>query len=169
MVHNLTTRTAGTARHLIITTEQLFKSKTGHLSRLCRLLYDTRFQKRIDRVNVDEVHFIYFAGTEHYGLDAFRPAWGRLKEIKAILPSRIPWHGLTATCPPHVERVIKKSILRDGYSVTRLTSNRPNTIYAARLTKLSAALMFSITINAFYDSRIQHLSLVSSCFSISHL
>ncbi|PBK92713.1 hypothetical protein ARMGADRAFT_1030937 [Armillaria gallica] len=84
MVHNLTTCTAGTARHLIITTEQLFKSKTGHLSRLCCLLYDTRFQKRIDRVNVDEVHFIYFAGTEHYGLDAFHPAWGCLKEIKAF-------------------------------------------------------------------------------------
>jgi len=43
------------------------------------------FQKLINRVNVDEVHHIHTAGLPHHGLDAFRPAWGRLDELNHFL------------------------------------------------------------------------------------
>ncbi|KAK0421813.1 hypothetical protein EV421DRAFT_1694851, partial [Armillaria borealis] len=61
---------------LIVTTEQLFRSKSGHLSRLYCLIRDTRFQQRIRRIHVDKAHFIFFAGEKRYGIDAFREAWG---------------------------------------------------------------------------------------------
>ncbi|KAH9052274.1 P-loop containing nucleoside triphosphate hydrolase protein [Lactarius vividus] len=92
----------GRARLLIVTVEQLFKSREGHFPRLAVLVRNLWFQRHIARVIVDEAHNIHTAGLSHYGLDAFRPAWGRLDELKAILPH-----------PIHV------------------TSNRPNTVYAA--------------------------------------
>ena len=49
-VYNSKTKTFGTARHLIVTVEQLFKSKEGHFLRLYLLLRDTRFQKHIPQV-----------------------------------------------------------------------------------------------------------------------
>ncbi|PBK80023.1 hypothetical protein ARMGADRAFT_950092, partial [Armillaria gallica] len=108
----------GTARHLIVTTEQLFRSKSGHLSRLYRLIRDTRFQQQIRRIH------------KCYGIDTFREAWGRLREIKDVLPSRIPWQALTASCPPHVQQVIEASILWSGNSLVRGPINRPSTVYA---------------------------------------
>ena len=72
----MTKRLPGTARHLIVTVEQLFRSREGHLPRLYVLIRNQGFQKLINRVNVDEVHHVHTAGLPHYGLDAFRPAWG---------------------------------------------------------------------------------------------
>ena len=69
--------------------EQLFKTREGHLPRLALLLRNHSFQKHVTRVVVDEAHNIYTAGLPHYGLDAFRPAWGRLGELRAILPSSV--------------------------------------------------------------------------------
>ena len=43
----------------------------GHLPRLGQLMQDCAFVKLIKRVHVDEAHFIYSAGMEHYGLPAF--------------------------------------------------------------------------------------------------
>ncbi|KAH8981064.1 P-loop containing nucleoside triphosphate hydrolase protein [Lactarius akahatsu] len=97
-------RTPGTARVLIVTVEQLFKSREGHLPRLALLLRNRSFQKHLARIVVDEAHNIYTAGLPHYGLDAFCPAWGRLDELRAIFPA--------------------------SYVSIHVSSNRPNTMYA---------------------------------------
>ncbi|KAI9463684.1 P-loop containing nucleoside triphosphate hydrolase protein [Lactarius psammicola] len=128
-VWNYKRRTLGQARLLIVTVEQLFKSREGHLPRLAILLRNQSFQRHIVRVVVDEAHNIHTAGLSHYGLDAFRPAWGRLDELKAILPRAVRWAFLSATFPPHIRATVEK-LLRPGYTSIHTTSNRPNTIYA---------------------------------------
>ncbi|KAK0455321.1 P-loop containing nucleoside triphosphate hydrolase protein [Desarmillaria tabescens] len=128
-IFNSKTKTPGTVKHFIVTTEQMFKSKEGYLTRFGHLIRTLAFRKTIRRVFVDEAHFIYFAGTPRYNVPAFRPSWGRLNEIKILLPS-IPWQVLTATSPPHVLSVIETAVLKPNYELIRITSNRPNTIYA---------------------------------------
>jgi superfamily II DNA helicase RecQ len=110
--------------------EQLFKSREGHLPRLALLLRNRAYQKHIARVIVDEAHNIYTAGLPHYGLDAFRPAWGRLDELRAILPASVRWAFLSATLPPHIRGCIEKRLLKPGYVSVHVSSNRPNTTYA---------------------------------------
>ncbi|KAH9009895.1 P-loop containing nucleoside triphosphate hydrolase protein [Lactarius hengduanensis] len=121
----------GRARLLIVTVEQLFKSREGHLPRLALLVRNLWFQRHIARVIVDEAHNIHTAGLSHYGLDAFRPAWGRLDELKAILPHCVHWVFLSATFPPHIRATVEKKLLQPGYTAIHVTSNRPNTVYAA--------------------------------------
>jgi hypothetical protein len=43
---------------------------------------DHKFAKLIRHLHVDEAHFIHTAGLGHYGLPAFRPAWGRLGDFR---------------------------------------------------------------------------------------
>ncbi|KAH8976407.1 P-loop containing nucleoside triphosphate hydrolase protein, partial [Lactarius hatsudake] len=120
----------GRARLLIVTVEQLFKSREGHYPRLALLVRNHWFQKHIVRVIVDEAHNIHTAGLSHYGLDAFRPAWGRLDELKTILPQSVHWAFLSATFPPHIRATVEKKLLPAGYTSIHVTSNRPNTVYA---------------------------------------
>lgn len=129
-VWDLKRRTPGRARLLIVTVEQLFKSREGHLPRLSLILRNQYFQKHIVRVIVDEAHNIYTAGLPHYGLDAFRPSWGRLDELRAVLPDHVHWMFLSATLPPHIRRTIEKKLLQPGFTAIHVTSNRPNTMYA---------------------------------------
>ncbi|KAK0434245.1 P-loop containing nucleoside triphosphate hydrolase protein [Armillaria borealis] len=143
VIHNMATRTPGTARHLIVTTEQLFRSKSGHLSRLYCLIHDTRFQQRIRRIHVDEAHFIFFAGEKRYGIDAFREAWGRLREIKDVLPSRIPWQALTASCPPHLDNLDNYNcFLRLPFEIER----QPRVLLFFDLTSLTRRVAFHLTL-----------------------
>lgn len=101
----------GRARHLIVTVEQLFKSSAGHFARLGHLIRNNRtFQRQLIRINVDEAHSIHTTGIPLYGLPAFRPAWGKLDELKVLLSNKIRWKAY--------------------YVSIRVTSNRPNTIYA---------------------------------------
>ena len=79
---------------------------------------------------VDEAHNIHTAGLAHYGLDAFRPAWGKLDEIKAILPQTTRWCSCSATLTPLVLKTVEAKVLRAGYVPIHLSSNRPNTTYA---------------------------------------
>jgi superfamily II DNA helicase RecQ len=113
-----------------VTVEQLFKSREGHLPHLAILLRNHSFQKHVACVIVDEAHNIYTAGLPHYGLDTFRPAWGRLGELRAILPSSVPWAFLSATLPPCIRGYIKKNLLKMGCVSIHISSNRPNTTYA---------------------------------------
>ncbi|KAF8225112.1 P-loop containing nucleoside triphosphate hydrolase protein [Tricholoma matsutake] len=122
-VHNLKSKEAGTARHIIVTVEQLFKTPEGHLPCLAILLRNKHFQRRIGRIHVDEAHFIHTAGLGHYGGKPFRPAWAQLDELKAILPRSIPWQALSAT-------LRESKILSPNYISIRISSNRPNTMYA---------------------------------------
>ncbi|KAK0240631.1 P-loop containing nucleoside triphosphate hydrolase protein [Armillaria nabsnona] len=140
MVFNSKTKTPGSTRHFIVTTEQMFKSKEGHLSRFGHLIRTLAFRKTIKRVFVDEAHFIYFAGASRYKIPAFRPSWGRLNEIQIFLPS-IPWQILTATSPPHVLSVIEAAVLKPGYELIRITSNRPNAIYVTHCVVKSLDVM----------------------------
>lgn len=104
--------------------------REGHFPRLAIFVCNLQFQKHIARVIVDEAHNIHTAGLPHYGLDAFRPAWGRLDELKAILPRSVCWSLLSATFPPHIRATVEKKLLRLGYDSIHVTSNRPNTVYA---------------------------------------
>ena len=126
----------GQARHLIVTVEQLFKSREGHFPRLYVLIRNQGFQKLISRLNVDEVHHIHTAGLPHNGLGAFRPAWGRLDELRAILPHRVKVGAYSATVTaPHILRTVELKLLRPTYVFIHLTSNRPNTMYATHEVK----------------------------------
>ena len=112
--------------------EQLFLSN-GHLPRLARLIAEDRdFARLICRVHVDEAHFIYTAGLKHYGLPAFRSAWGRLGELRIKIGKQIPVQALSGTQPPHIKEAIKKSLLFEESNLCslELTSNRPNIVYA---------------------------------------
>ena len=130
-MHNATLHRAGSARHLIVTVEQLFKSSAGHFPRLGFLIRKCKeFQHRIKRINVDEAHCIHTAGLPLYGLNAFRPAWGMLDELKALLPSNVIWKGFSATFPPHILKTVTQKILKPDYVTIHVTSNRPNTMYA---------------------------------------
>jgi len=88
------------------------------------------FQRRIIRVNVDEAHFIHTAGLPLYGLPPFRPAWGRLDEIKKLFSTYVRWKAFSATFPPHILKTVITKVLKTNYIPIHITSNRPNTIYA---------------------------------------
>ena len=79
----------GEARHLIVTVELLIRSREGHFPRLNVLLRDQCFQKLVLRVNVDEAHHIHTAGVPLYGLDAFRPACGKLGQGGMVLNDKV--------------------------------------------------------------------------------
>ncbi|KAH9160732.1 II DNA helicase [Lactarius sanguifluus] len=117
---------------LLVQPEQLCMTN-GHLPRLARLVAEDRqFLKRVQRIHVDEAHFIYTAGLKHYGLSAFRPAWGRLGEFRIKIGKQVPMQALSGTQPPHIKAAIIKSLLFDESRLCsiELTSNRPNTVYA---------------------------------------
>ncbi|KAI9442063.1 P-loop containing nucleoside triphosphate hydrolase protein [Lactarius psammicola] len=117
---------------LIVQPEQLCMSN-GHLPRLARLIAEDRhFVKLIQRVHVDEAHFIYTAGLKHYGLPAFRSAWGRLGEFRIKIGKQVPVQVLSGTQPPHIKTAIMKSLLFEEPQLCsiKLTSNRPNIVYA---------------------------------------
>ena len=68
--------------------------------------------------------------VSRYSLPAFRPAWGKLGELKVLLPNSIPWRAMSATLPPHILKTVASKILQPGHVFIQMTSNRPNTIYA---------------------------------------
>ncbi|KAF8265910.1 hypothetical protein EI94DRAFT_1702138 [Lactarius quietus] len=76
----------GHAWLIIVTVKLFFKSCEGHFPHLALLICDLQFQKHITCVIVNKAYNIHTAGLPHYGLDAFCPAWGRLDELKAIIP-----------------------------------------------------------------------------------
>jgi len=79
---------------------------------------------------VDEAHFIHTASIKQHGVDPFRPAWGTVDELRALLASSIPWHLFSATWPPHIRKTVESKILRSNYVSIEISSNQPNTIYA---------------------------------------
>jgi superfamily II DNA helicase RecQ len=108
----------------------LFKSREGHLPRLGILLRNNHFQRRVIRIIVDEAHNVHIAGLPRYGIDAFRPAWGKLDELKAILLQMTRWTACSATFTRLALRTVETKIMRSNYVSIHLTSNRPNTVYA---------------------------------------
>ncbi|KAJ7677144.1 P-loop containing nucleoside triphosphate hydrolase protein [Mycena olivaceomarginata] len=121
----------GHFQHLIVQPEQLGMYQ-GHLPRLAGLLNVSSFVKTLARVHVDEAHNHHAAGLPHYGLPAFRPAWGRLNEFRLRLRPHTPFEVLSGTFPPHVKTAIIQHLNFDPTSFVslKLSSNRPNIVYA---------------------------------------
>ena len=94
------------------------------------ILRNAAFQKYIARVNVDEAHSIYTAGQDLHGLKAFRPAWGQVADLRALLNESIHWNFFSATSPLHILKMIELKVLRDDYIRIQITSNHPNTMCA---------------------------------------
>ncbi|KAF9470442.1 hypothetical protein BDN70DRAFT_762004, partial [Pholiota conissans] len=61
--------------------------------------------------------------------DAFRSAWGKLAELKQLLPPSIKWHLFSATFPPHILAQVKQKLLKEDFIYIHQTSNRPNIMY----------------------------------------
>ncbi|KAN0128795.1 hypothetical protein V8E53_013382 [Lactarius tabidus] len=97
---------------LIVTVEQLFKSCKGHLPHLAIFLRNQQFQQYVVCIVIDEAHNIHTAGLPHYRLDAFHPAWGRLDELRAILPQHVQWAFPSATFPLHICATIESKLLK---------------------------------------------------------
>lgn len=95
-------------QHLIVTVEQLFKNAEGHFPRIADLVRTQAFQKLIARINVDEAHCFYTSGYPLYGSAPFRPARGKLHDLKLILRQSISWHLFSATFPPHILSAVKQ-------------------------------------------------------------
>jgi len=105
----------------------------GHMPRLARLIEkDRQFRKRIVRLHIDEAHSIHTAGLEHYGIPAFRPAWGRLDRLRIKLSKSLTVQALSGTQPPHIKKKIIEHLLFDEEKLCsiKLSSNRPNMTYA---------------------------------------
>lgn len=130
MVHNSKTRSHGTAQHLIVTVEQLFKSREGHFTSPWCPRTEEPLSEADCRVNFDEAHFIHTAGMPLHGLAPFRPAWGQLDELKALLPQGVHWAAFSVTFPTYILRTVESKVLRQNYASIHITSNRPNTMYA---------------------------------------
>jgi superfamily II DNA helicase RecQ len=116
---------------LIVQPEQLYMTK-GHVPWLAHLIAeDQHFMKLIQRVHIDEAHFIYTAGLMHYGLPAFQPAWGQLGEFHIKIGSQVPVQALSGTQPEHIKKEIIKSLLFEEADLCsiKLTSNCPNIVY----------------------------------------
>ncbi|KAF6749455.1 P-loop containing nucleoside triphosphate hydrolase protein [Ephemerocybe angulata] len=130
-VWNNRRKVPGRRRHLLVTVEQAFKSREGHFPPLYLLLRNPYFARRIVRVSVDEVHSVYTSGTPLYGLPAFRPAWARLPEVKALIPKSVNWSFYTATLPPHIRKVLIQTLIpsKDFVDIF-ITTNRKNLVYA---------------------------------------
>lgn len=121
---------AGNFSVLVVQPEQLQPFR-GHLPRFAQVLRNHHFAKLVKRVHVDEAHSIYTAGISLYGQLPFRSAWGKLGELRLVLPRNTPFQALSGTFPPHIVRCVREQLLFHSDNVViHLTSNRPNITYA---------------------------------------
>ncbi|KAF8267862.1 hypothetical protein EI94DRAFT_1700713 [Lactarius quietus] len=101
----------------------------GHFPQLALLICNLWYQKHIAHVVIAKAHNIHTSGLSHHSVNMFHPAWGRVDELKAILPWNVHWILLSATFPPHIHATVEKKLLHPGYDAIHVTSNRPNTVY----------------------------------------
>ncbi|KII83167.1 hypothetical protein PLICRDRAFT_33051 [Plicaturopsis crispa FD-325 SS-3] len=117
--------------NLLLVSPEQRRSVKGHLGRFAKMLLDRTFTARIERLHVDEAHFIYTVGIEHHGQAPFRPAYGDILSWRILLQKDVSLQTLTATSPSHIRRVIlDKTGLASDYLSVALSLNRPRTIYA---------------------------------------
>ncbi|KAJ7583184.1 P-loop containing nucleoside triphosphate hydrolase protein [Mycena floridula] len=130
-VHNIRKKQAGSADVIIATPEQFFRTPEGHSTKLGDMVRHKLFKRRIKLVIADEIHQLVTQGLPNHGLPPFRPCYGRLDELKALLGDDCPWMVLTATAPLYMVKSIDSRVLRPNYINIRVTSNRFNTVYAS--------------------------------------
>ncbi|KAJ3766263.1 P-loop containing nucleoside triphosphate hydrolase protein [Lentinula raphanica] len=109
-VFNTVTKTVGQVDIIITTLEQCFRSREGHLPRLGYILRYPAFQSKVEYEIIDEIHESDFSGHSHYGVGAFRPAWGFPKHI---LPS------------------VNQAMGGNNYARIQTSLNRPTIVYAS--------------------------------------
>ncbi|KAF8825281.1 hypothetical protein HHX47_DHR4000326 [Lentinula edodes] len=129
-VHDFLNKQPGSARLFLVTPEQCWRNSAGHLTRWGHMIRQHQFKKRVRYLIIDESHSIPTQGIAQYGLPAFRPAYGRLDELRVLLGPHIVSVALTATAPPHMCKVICAKALRPNHTSIITSSNRANTIYA---------------------------------------
>ncbi|KAA1470544.1 P-loop containing nucleoside triphosphate hydrolase protein [Dentipellis sp. KUC8613] len=119
--------------NIILTSPEQCKRINGHPTRLSKLLREKkRFTQRIVSIVVDEGHLIPLWGLPPTAgvKTVFRPAWGRLWDLRLLLPAQTPFLVLTATCPPNILTLMMNSLrLRDPF-IHKSSVNRSNQIYA---------------------------------------
>jgi superfamily II DNA helicase RecQ len=98
----------------------------GHLPCFART-----FTQRIKSVHIDEAHNIYTAGLPHHGEEAFRPAYGKLGELRVLLCKGTTFHALSATLPRHILSTVQHELMFSSDHISlALSTNRPNITYA---------------------------------------
>ena len=98
----------------------------GHMPRLARLVSQNRkFNQLMKRLHIDEARFIYSAGLDHYGLPAFRSAWGRLGEFRIKLGKGITVQALSLGHNPNIsKKAIFKCLLFDELKTYALSNSQ---------------------------------------------
>lgn len=91
-------------------------SQKSLLSRLCRLPY---------YYMADMIFFTCF-----YRSKDFRPAYARVHEVRALIPSGIPFLACTATATRSVRQEVISSLDMEGCEVVSTSPNRPNIFYS---------------------------------------
>ncbi|KAJ3805154.1 hypothetical protein F5876DRAFT_52300 [Lentinula aff. lateritia] len=129
-VHDFLNKQPGSAQLFLVTPEQCWWNSAGHLTRWGHMICQHQFKKRVRYLIIDESHSIPTQSIAQYGLPAFRPAYGRLDELRVLLGPHIVSVALTATAPPHMCKVICAKALHPNHTSIITSSNRANTIYA---------------------------------------
>ncbi|KAI0044357.1 P-loop containing nucleoside triphosphate hydrolase protein [Auriscalpium vulgare] len=116
-------------RNLILTSPEQCKPIDGHPTRLYRLQQERTFLGRICRLIVDECHLCIIWGLSLAKAIAFRPAWGKISDLRAKFKST-PLLALTATAPPRILSALPDALGLKDPVVIKTTINRPNQSYA---------------------------------------
>ena len=85
-------------------------------SKFRSVLQHSDFQRRLKLLAIDEAHVIVSWGDE------FRPAYGRLGELRSLFPSDVPWLAVSATMDPSTLKAVMKSLRFDDKLVPIKTS-----------------------------------------------
>lgn len=116
--------------NVILTSPEQCKLIRGHQTRLFQLLQDHKFGIRIHWLVVDKSHLVRLWGMTLGDNVAFRPAWGRIGDIRTRLPTKTPYLTMTVTAPPVIESSIVSSPRMKDPVVLRSTVNHCNIAYA---------------------------------------
>ncbi|EIW80150.1 P-loop containing nucleoside triphosphate hydrolase protein [Coniophora puteana RWD-64-598 SS2] len=123
----------GVYRNILVAPEQFFRHN-GHLPRLAFIMLTSRaFVKSIGFLNCDEAHMIQTAGLPRRGEEyAFRPAYGKIANIRALLAKDTPILVLSATLPPPTLYTVLGSLRLDPDQTLKILqpTNHPNHFYA---------------------------------------
>jgi superfamily II DNA helicase RecQ len=82
-------------------------------------------------VHIDEAHSIYTAGLPHHGEHTFRPAYGKLGELRVLLCKGTIFQALSTTLPPHILSTVQHELMfSPDHVLLALSMNRLNITYA---------------------------------------
>lgn len=89
--------------------------------RFQELIGNAKFARHIKRVYVDECHCISQWG------ESFRPSYAQVGDIRAFLPSKVPFIAMSATLPPEILTDVKRTLhMGESTLLIKLGNDRPN-------------------------------------------